>query len=135
MPGRRGYRSRIVRLPRKIWVPLASVAACVLLAPGWRGRLSPAQVSIPHAATVTGASRAGEADGEDWHASYVGRPGPTALGAVLPDAVLLRVFAPDYVAHIPPGSVKADGYFAVEQELHWPWWRPGGGLDWRVPTR
>ena len=43
------------------------------------------------------------------------------------------------VAHIPPGidllPQRADAYFAVQTSWRWPWWWPGGGVDWKMPAR
>lgn len=112
--------------------------------PGWRGDLVPVpndQVILASAqfdaGDVFGTSRPGEREGEEWHAQYMGSGAARFL-----DLLGLRRFAthlvpPAFAAHIPPGSDKlphrADGYYRVETHLRWPWWWPGGGVDWRVP--
>lgn len=133
-----------IRLGRRTRIALAAGGVAVALAPGWRGTL----VEIPHEVVLGRARRApagsvfgvtrpvvreGAATGEEWHASYVDRALAGFLAGVGLRGVLTKLSPPDHVAHVPAGARRADGYFDVEAAAHWPWWRPGGGLDWRLP--
>lgn len=127
---------------RLLLVPVA----VLVLAPGWSGRLVP----IEHdevlrecrrhdAGEVFGASRDGDVAGEEWHAQYVASPAARFLDALNLRGFATRVVPPMFAAHIPPGMdllpERADAYFRVETSWRWPWWWPGGGVDWRMPGR
>lgn len=126
-------------LLRPRWKPVVlAVAAAAALAPGWAAEFVPEDhEAILDAAgrsrSQLGVTRAGEAAGEEWHLQYL----DSGWVALLDELGLRRrapaLVPPDFAAHIPPGSDRADGYFRVASRWHWPWWRPGGGLDWRVP--
>lgn len=128
---------------RRLWIA-AGVLPFAL--PGWRGELVP----VPHeeiildaarydADDVKSASRPGEAPGEEWHAQYFGSPWAALFDLLNLRGFATRVAPPTYVAHIPPGldslPERADAYFRVETATRWPWWWPGGGLDYRMPDR
>ncbi len=119
---------------------LGSLLAVVVV-PGWRADLWP----VDHDA-VLAASRAADPDhvfgialdgaepGERWHAHYTdSRLASWLHGAGMAGAIT-SVVTPDHAAHLPPGAERADGYFRVESTVHWPWWRPGGGVHWVVPA-
>jgi hypothetical protein len=48
-----------------------------------------------------------------------------------------RCVPPSFAAHMPAGEAgrpqRADGYYRVVASWRWPWWWPGGGVDWRIP--
>ncbi len=135
MPRWPGKRTRIA---------LAVAALAAGLAPGWSGRLVEVGLEVvlacargARAGSVLGVTRPvvkdGVETGEEWHASYVGRRLPAFLAGVGLRRALPRLSPPDFVAHVPAGARRADGYFDVEVSTHWPWWRPGGGLTWAIP--
>ena len=115
------------------------------LLPGWRGDLVPVpndQVILaasqfstpatcsPRAVPARGRARSGTPS--TWAAT------PRACSTCSGCAGSRRhVVAPSFAAHIPPGSEnlaqRADGYYRVDTHLRWPWWWPGGGVDWQVP--
>ena len=108
------------------------------LLPGWRAELVPVprETILGEARRVAdfevfGVSRPGKA-GDTWHAQYIARPLATRLHNVGVEARLPAFCAPDFVAHIPRGAVRSDATYRVVTEVHWPWWRPGGGIDWDV---
>jgi hypothetical protein len=116
----------------------AALAAAVALAPGWRAALVPED----HEAILAAASRSrsqigvalpGDLAGEAWHVQYLDSYWVRVLDEVGLRGSASSLVPPDYAAHIPPGTDRADGYFRVLGEWHWPWWRPGGGVEWRVP--
>jgi hypothetical protein len=127
----------------RAWIlPLAVLA----LAPGWRGDLVP----VPHEEILTEAKRCDPADvipgslpgreeGEQWHAQFFGSSAARVFDLLNLRGLAPHFVPPSYVAHIPPGMddrpERADGYFRVETHWRWPWWWPGGGVDWRVPQR
>ncbi len=128
---------------RRFWI---SAAVAPFLVPGWRGTLVP----VPHeeiildaatydAGEVIPATRAGDAQGEEWHAQYMGSRAAAVLEFLNLRSVATYLAPPKYVAHIPPGPddlpERADAYFRVDTSWRWPWWWPGGGLDWRMPER
>lgn len=131
---------------RRTWVRAGlAVAAAAALAPGWSGRLVPVEhdavlAAASRASSSIGVSRDGSGRGDSWHAQYL----DSGFARFLCDAGFrrsaTRLVPPDFVAHIPgpvgpvPLATRADGYFAVETALRWPWWRPGGGVDWTVPA-
>jgi hypothetical protein len=117
-----------------------------VLLPGWGGDLVP----VPHeeiiveaakhdADEVFGASRPGERAGEEWHAQFMGSTPAQVLDFLNLRGFATHVVPPAYVAHIPPGAdllpERADGYFKVVTHWRWPWWWPGGGVDWTMPAR
>jgi hypothetical protein len=123
-------------------VVVAAAGAAAVLAPGWRGSLVPVDhdeilAAAGRSRTQLGVSRPGDA-GAEWHLQYLDSYAVRWL-----DELGLRrrapwLVAPDFVAHVPPsagGVVRADAYFRVATRTHWPWWRPGGGVEWRVPPR
>ena len=134
-------------MTRRRMLLLAALCGTALLLPGWRGRL----VAAPHddvlaaargAApdSVFGVSRVagsggapGSAAGGTWHAQYHDNRVAGLLRRAGMGASLTRLIPPAFVAHIPPRAERADGYFRVETSIHWPWWRPGGGLEWSDP--
>jgi len=126
-----------------MWIA-AGVAPFLL--PGWRGELVP----VPHeeiildaarfdAGDVIPATRAGDQPGEEWHAQFMGSRWAAFFDVVNLRGLATRFVPPKYVAHIPPGfdelPERADAYFRVETTTRWPWWWPGGGLDWKMPER
>jgi hypothetical protein len=119
---------------------VAAFCGVVLLAPGWRAALQPvphgqilAAVSTAAPGDVFGVSVAGAREGEVWHAQYHGSPFARLLRAAGVRSSLPSLVPPAYAAHIPVGAERADGYYRVAAAAHWPWWRPGGGVDWRDP--
>ena len=116
---------------------LVALLACALLGPGWRGEL----VAVEHAELLS-AARASKAArvfgislgdpplGERWHAQYVGRSLPVVFHDLGLRKSLPALVPPDFAAHLPAGAERADAYYRVSVALHWPWWRPGGGVDW-----
>jgi hypothetical protein len=127
---------------KRLWIAL-----CVapLLVPGWRGVLVPVghdeilRESARHAADdVFGASRRGERAGETWNIQYMGGRWAALLDRCGLRGFATRVAPPQFAAHVPPGPdglpERADGYYRVETSWRWPWWWPGGGVDWRVPS-
>ena len=123
------------RVRKALWqVPLAVLA----LAPGWRGTLvgvteDEKWARLRGADSAVGVSRPGEREGEEWHASYVDSAPARILETFGARSLLLRLTPPDLVAHMPVGARHADGYYRVESHLRWPWWWPGGGVDWTQP--
>lgn len=128
---------------RRIWIGLAVLP---LLLPGWRGELVP----VPHdtillesgrheAGEVFGVSLDGDVPGEEWHAQYVASGPAQFLDLLNLRALAPRIVPPAFVAHIPPGRdalpQRADAYFRVETSWRWPWWWPGGGVPWELPSR
>jgi hypothetical protein len=126
---------------KRLWIGAAVVP---FLLPGWRGELVP----VPHeevllaakardADDVFGVSRDGEVPGERWHAQYLGGRTAKLLDVLNLRAWATRLTPPDFAAHIPPGPEdlpeRADAYFRVATTTRWPWWWPGGGVDWRLP--
>ena len=118
----------------------AVCAAPVLLAPGWRATLEPtshdallATMRSADPEGVFGVSRRGRQRGEEWHAQYAGGGLPRLLRALGVRGALPALVPPRYAAHVPAGAERADGYFSVRATAHWPWWRPGGGVDWHDP--
>jgi hypothetical protein len=123
---------------------LAALCGTVLLLPGWRGVL----VETPHDDVLAAAREAvpdrvfgvtrpaeldGGRDGGEWHAQYHGSLAARLLRGAGMGASLTRIVPPAFAAHVPPRAERADGYFRIETALHWPWWRPGGGVDWHDP--
>lgn len=133
------YLSHSVK--RRVWIACA-VAPVVL--PGWSGVLVPVsgderivEAGKYAADEVVPATRRGDVAGEEWHVTFMG-----SRAAEFLDFLNLRTFAthvvpPTFVAHIPPGTdllpERADGYFKVVTRWRWPWWWPGGGVDWTNP--
>ena len=128
---------------KRFWIGCA-IAPFVL--PGWSGKLVPVdhdEILIASAkfdaGEVFGASRSGDVPGEEWHAKYMGNAAADILELFNLRGLTVHVAAPAYAAHIPPGRddvpVRADAYFRVETNWRWPWWWPGGGVDWRMPNR
>lgn len=119
---------------------LVLVLASAALAPGWAGRLEPVDHDLlldeaGRSHNQTGTVREGDVPGEQWHLQYL-----DSWPARMLDEFGLRgrassLVPPDFVAHIPPGSARADGYYRAVASWHWPWWRPGGGVAWEVPAR
>ncbi len=128
---------------KRFWIAAVVVP---LLLPGWRGELVP----VPHAeiildasrydaADVIPATRVGDAPGEQWHLQFMGSPWASMFDTLNLREFAARVAPPQYVAHIPPGlddlPERADAYFRVKTAVRWPWWWPGGGVDYRMPDR
>ena len=118
------------------------------LVPGWSGRLVRAdhEAMLAEAAQshtqlgVTRAGGSGDADdagaaGEEWHLQYLDSWPVRMLEEMGLRPQAAHIVPPTFVAHVPPGADRADGYFRIETSWHWPWWRPGGGLDWTLPPR
>lgn len=127
-------------MTRRRRIVLAAVCAAVLLLPGWRAGLR----EVPHAAvlaaardappdTVFGVVRHDAEDGAEWHAQYHGSALARLLHGVGMGGSIASLLPPDLAAHVPAGAERADGYFEVVAAVHWPWWLPGGGVDWRDP--
>ncbi len=104
------------------------------LLPGWRGDLAP----VPHG-SVLAAARASpsgsvvgvevrDAAGGTWHAQYVGSGAARVLRGLGLGGSVASLVPPDHAARIVDG--KGAGYYAVEPSMRWPWWWPGGGVDW-----
>ncbi len=71
----------------------------------------------------------------EWHAQYHHSGWARLLSALGMRKALPSLVPPDFAAHVPAAggaSPRADGYFRVEATWRWPWWRPGGGVDWTV---
>lgn len=131
-----------IRVPRLTWkLAGALVLAAAALWPGWSARLVPADHEALLAAagrsrSPLGVVRPGDAPGEEWHVQYL-----DSWPVRLLDGMSLRHLAPalvppDFAAHVPAGTGRADAYFRAEPHLRWPWWLPGGGVDWTpVPGR
>lgn len=134
---RAGYAAP-VPLPRLGWKKrLALACAVAALVPGWSGRLVPAVhddllAEAARSRTQLGVTRGGAA-GEEWHLQYLDSWPVRMLDELGLRPHAARFVPPTFVAHLPPGSDRADGYFRVATRWHWPWWRPGGGLDWALP--
>jgi hypothetical protein len=123
---------------------LVACGVAPFLLPGWRGDLVPVAhdeiivaASKYDASEVFGATRRGDREGEEWHAQFMGSGAAQFLDFLNLRGFATRVVPPAYVAHIPPGAdllpERADGYYKVVTHWRWPWWWPGGGVDWRVP--
>jgi len=114
---------------RGAWAGLA-----VGLLPGWRAELRP----VPHASVLAAAAAAPggsvtgvevrDGAGRTWHAQYLGSGAASLLSGLGLGGGVASLVPPDHVAWIVDG--KAAGYFAVERSLRWPWWWPGGGVNW-----
>ena len=78
-------------------------------------------------------SHPGQREGEMWHLTYVDDGLANFVKWLRLKQTLPHTLPADFVAHIPPGRYRADGYYRVETEGHWPWWWPGGGMDWTEP--
>lgn len=125
----------------RAWKLAALLAgAALLLAPGWSAVLVPA----PHdevldaasrSRTQTGVTRPGDAPGEEWHLQYLDSWTVRMMDELGLRKQAPRVAPPDFAAHVPAGSERADAYYRVASRVHWPWWRPGGGMDWSPPVR
>lgn len=130
--------------PRTKRILLISCAALPFAVPGWRGELVPvaheeilAEAARHDAGDVFGVSLAGDKEGEEWHAQFMGGRAALALDALALRKLAPHLVPPDFVAHIPPGTdalpTRADAYFRVESHVRWPWWWPGGGVDYARP--
>ena len=126
---------------RRLWL---APAAVLVLAPGWSGTFVPVTNDdiIAHSQhfrgdDVFGVVRAGE-QGEEWHAEYMGSGTANLLSTLGLRSAATSVVPPTFVAHVPPGAPdrpqRADAWFRVEPHVHWPWWRPGGGIRWELPA-
>ncbi|MCE9638130.1 MAG: hypothetical protein K8T90_20705 [Planctomycetes bacterium] len=118
---------------------LVAFAAGAVLAPGWSGRLVPVDHDLlldeaGRSHNQTGVTRPGAAPGEEWHLQYLDSWPARVLDEFGLRARSSWLVPPDFVAHIPAGSARADGYYRNVTSWHWPWWRPGGGVAWEVPT-
>jgi hypothetical protein len=132
------------QVKRRFWI---SLAVAPFLVPGWRGELVPVsshddiirKASGYDAGEVFGVSRKGDTPGEEWHSQFMGSSTAQFLDLVALRGIAPSIVPPTCVAHIPPGAdlrpERADGYYWVEVHLRWPWWWPGGGVDWRQPDR
>jgi len=123
------------RLRRLLW---ALLPATLLLAPGWRADLLPVRHEqmwddLRSSAGAIGVARPVGGNGEEWHATYLESGLAEALESLRMRDFLPALVPPDYAAHIPAGGTHADGYYEVRTRTHWPWWWPGGGVDWRLP--
>jgi hypothetical protein len=125
------------RAKRALWI---SCAALPFALPGWRGELVPvahdeilADAARYDAGDVFGVSLPGDAEGEEWHAQFLGSRPALALDALALRKLAPRLVPPAYMAHIPPGTdalpSRADAYYRVIAHTRWPWWWPGGGVD------
>lgn len=130
------------RVSARLGLALLAAAA---LAPGWEATLVP----VPHDDVLAAASRAssalgvvrpGSGRGDEWHVQYLDSGAARLLADLGLRRALPSLLAPDFAAHVPgpvgPREVatRADGYFRVEPDLRWPWWRPGGGVRWEGPA-
>ena len=125
---------------RRRLLVVAALCAVALLLPGWRGELR----EVPHT-EVLAAARAvppgtvfgvevPDVDGAGtWHAQYLDSVIARLLRAAGMGASLTAVLPPSFAAHIPAGAERADGYFRLDARVHWPWWAPRGGVEWRDP--
>lgn len=136
--GWRRVYSRAVKPSRRTALrTLAALAAAALLAPGWAGRLAPAT----HDEILEAASRVRglgvsvpdpAAPDARFDLQYLGSGWAALLTSFGLRGVVPQLVPPDFAAHVPPavgGVQRADGYHRVVTTWHWPWWRPGGGLD------
>ena len=125
---------------------LFGVLAVLVLLPGWAGDLVPVDsnemlrdLTRRDASEAVVATRGGDKEGEEWHVRFLDSGWARVFDLLNARGLATRTVPPAYVAHIPPGadelSVRADGYYRVETRWRWPWWWPGGGVDWRVPDR
>jgi hypothetical protein len=126
-------RSGSTRLRGVAWLVGGLLVVLVLL-PGWEGRLVPIAHDdvfevVRRAEGVRAVPVRGAGDEDRWHANYVDRWEAETLGTLVPDAVLARLSPPDFAAFLPAGSRHATTYYRVEGSTHWPWWWPGGGID------
>lgn len=124
--------------PRVRRLLLALPIALLVLAPGWRGRLAPLRYeqmwdALQSADDAIGVAYVPVEDGPEWHATYVDDGVASAVRALNLRTYLPHLSPPDFVAHIPAGELHADAHFRVESSVHWPWWWPGGGMDWTAP--
>lgn len=117
---------------------MACVAAVVMVLPGWRAQLVPVEHDVvleaaSRSRTQTGVVRAGAAPGEEWHVQYLDSWPVRMLDEFGLRRAATALVPPDFAAHVPSGSMRADAYFRAESATHWPWWRAGGGVEWSVP--
>ena len=132
------------------------VALAAALSPGWAATLTPVQhdeilaraaesgapfgvtvrdvAATPSEDVAPGAVRAAE-----WHAEYLDSGWARIFAACGLRGFAPSVVPPDYAAHVPAspdgGLRPADGYYRVVTSWRWPWWRPGGGVDWLAPPQ
>lgn len=123
------------RVKRWLW---AVPPLVVLALPGWGADLKPTPhetmlSSLRASPDVFGVTREIEGDGGEWHATYMDNAAAGALTTLNLRGLCTRVVPPDFVAYIPPGARMADEYMSLDVRLRWPWWWPGGGIDWVVP--
>ncbi len=123
------------RLKKWLWAMPPLVLLCL---PGWGGSLR----SFPHetmlarlrrTSDVFGVTRQAEQEGGEWHVTYADSTAAGLLSTLNLRTLCTYVVPPDYVAYIAPGARMADDYYLVETRLRWPWWWPGGGVEWVVP--
>jgi hypothetical protein len=110
----------------------------VLALPGWSARLRPLGYEemwnhLQRTNSAVGVTRAAEIDGAEWHATYVDDDFAEFCSGLGLRHVLPALRAPDYVAHVPAGGIHPDARYRVEATTRWPWWWPGGGVDWTAP--
>lgn len=127
------YLSPTVR--RRLWIVPVAI---VLLLPGWSARLRPLSYEemwdhLQRTTSAVGVARAAEVDGAEWHATYVENGFAESCASLGLRHILPALSPPDYVAHIPAGGIHPDAYYRVESSVRWPWWWPGGGIDWTTP--
>jgi hypothetical protein len=126
---------------RRRWKLAAAFAAAALaLAPGWRATLAPVDheevlEAASRSRTQTGVTRPGDAPGEQWHLQYLDSWTVRMLDELGLRGRAPSVAPPTFAAHLPAGSQRADAYYRVVTEGHWPWWRPGRGVDWSGAVR
>ncbi len=123
------------RLKRLVW---AAPLIVLLLLPGWAAELKPVAHEIllrrvQRADNVVGVRRAVDGDPGEWQATYADSVTASALSALNLRGMTTYVAPPLYVAYIPEGA-RLGEYFRVETHLHWPWWLPGGGVQWKLPN-
>jgi hypothetical protein len=128
---------------KRLWI---AAAVAPFLLPGWRGDLHP----VPHeeiliesrkfdADDVIGAIRDGDAPGEEWHLEFMGSRAAAFFDLLNLRGLATHLVPPRFAAHVPPGAdalpERADAYYRVETRTRWPWWWPGGGVEWKAPPR
>ena len=124
--------------PRTKRLLFAVPVACAVLAPGWSASLERLHYEqmwdqLKQADNAVGVSHVPVVGGEEWHATYVDDSLAGLFSSLNLRGFLPTFSPPDYVAHIPAGELHADAHYRVETHLRWPWWWPGGGVEWSAP--
>ena len=124
--------------PRVRRTLLALPLVAVVFAPGWSASLAPLRYedmwgTLQTADDAIGVAYVPEEDGPEWHATYVDDGLASVFRSLNLRSYMPHVSPPDFVAFIPAGELHANAHFRVESRMHWPWWWPGGGMDWSAP--